>query len=87
MALPYIASKMNPFIDLLSCTFNNQDYDKAKTARVILGNLIKDTGTVFTFEISLFGGSKGVKMLLFRAKKCLFWWNTTSSWPELSLHH
>ena len=49
MALPYIASKMNPFIDLLSCTFSDQDYDKAKTARVILGNLIKETGTVYTF--------------------------------------
>ena len=49
MAFPYIAAKMNPFIDLFSCTFSDQDYDKAKTARAILGNLIKDTGAVYTF--------------------------------------
>ena len=60
MAFPYIASKMNPFIDLCSCTFSDPSNDKAKTARVILGNLIKDTGTVYTFEVSLFGGNKNV---------------------------
>lgn len=49
MAFPYIASKMNSFIDLCSCTFSDPSNDKAKTARVILGNLIKDTGAVYTF--------------------------------------
>lgn len=48
MAFPYIAAKSNPFLDLNSCSFSDQK-DKNKTARVVLGNLIKDTGSAYTY--------------------------------------
>ena len=49
MAFPYIASKMNQFIDLFRSSFKDPENDTLRTARVILGNLVKDTGAVYTF--------------------------------------
>jgi hypothetical protein len=41
MIFPFIASKIEPMIDLSSCSFSDEDKDKSKTARVILGNMIR----------------------------------------------
>ena len=57
---PYFASKIEPMIDLSSCSFTDDDKEKSKTARVILGNMIRETGSAYTYEVSLFGHTKGV---------------------------
>jgi len=49
MIFPYVASKMDSFIDYSSCRFNDEEQEKSKTARVILGNLIKQTGSAYTY--------------------------------------
>lgn len=66
MLFPYIASKFSSFIDFESCSFNDEDSEKQKTARVVLGNMIRNTGAVLTFEISLYGGVRNVLQLLCR---------------------
>ena len=53
---PYVAAKTNSFIAFHDCTFSIERKEKAKTARSVLGNLIKDTGNVYTYEMSFFGG-------------------------------
>lgn len=49
MLFPYVASKMDEFIGFSDCTFAEEDEEKANTARVILGRLIKDTGSAYTY--------------------------------------
>lgn len=65
MLLPCVAARMEPFIDFADCTFSDDEEDKANTARVVLGNMIKETGSAYTFEISLFGGIRNGKRVPF----------------------
>ncbi len=60
MFFPYVASKIDEYIDFGESNFNDEEYDKSNTARVVLGNMIRDTGSAYTFEVSLFGGVKNV---------------------------
>jgi hypothetical protein len=49
MIFPLVAGRMDPVIDIGSCSFSDEDKDKSKTARVILGNLVRETGSVYTY--------------------------------------
>ncbi len=57
---PFAASKICPFITFGECTFNIEKKQKAKTARSVLGNMIKESGNVYTYEMSFYGGTKNV---------------------------
>ena len=46
---PYATAKNCSFISFEDCTFNIEKKLKAKTARSVLGNIIKDTGNVYTY--------------------------------------
>ena len=65
---PYVVSKIEPFVDFSNCNFTDDIHEKSKTARVILGHLIKDTGSVYTYEVSLYGYIKNVKKYLSRIR-------------------
>ena len=60
MLYPFIASKANSNIVFDDCRFSTEKRSKASTARVVLGNLIKETGNVYTYEVSFFGNYKNV---------------------------
>ncbi len=62
MFFPYVASKIEDFIDFGESSFNDEEYEKSNTARVVLGNLIRETGAAYTYEVSLFGGVRNVTM-------------------------
>ena len=49
MIFPFVASKIDPFIDFGSCRFNEESGDKIRTARAVLGQLIRQTGSVYTY--------------------------------------
>jgi hypothetical protein len=58
MLFPYIAAKINRNVLFGKSKFTRETEGDAKfsTARVVLGNLIKDTGGhVYTYEVSFFG--------------------------------
>ena len=58
MLFPYIASKINRCILFEKSKFTHETADDAKfsTARVVLGNMVKDVGGyVYTYEVSFFG--------------------------------
>ena len=83
MIFPLVISKIQPMVDLSSCCFSDEDKDKSKTARVILGNMIRETGSAYTYEISLFGYTKNVNCCINRTKCCLFCLNTSRRWAEV----
>lgn len=60
MVFPYLASKMNSCISFDDSTFAVAKADKASTARVVLGNLLKDVANVYTYEASFYGTIKNV---------------------------
>lgn len=60
MLFPYVASKANTNIIFDDCKFSTEKAAKASTARVVLGNLIKETGNVYTYEVSFYGNYKNV---------------------------
>ena len=67
MLFPYIASKMNRSILFERSKFSHETENDAKfsTARVVLGNMVKDTGGyVYTYEVSFFGHFKEVILVL-----------------------
>lgn len=41
MIFPLVASKLEPFIEFGSCSFSDDETEKSKTARVVLGNMIR----------------------------------------------
>ena len=82
MAFPLVASKIHPFIDIASCTVSTHNTEKANTARVVLGNLTRETGATYTFEISLFAGIRNVLPLLDRVKRYISLSNTTKNWRK-----
>ena len=49
MIFPFVASKMDPYIDFGSCRFTEEDGEKAKTARSVLGQMVRQTGSVYTY--------------------------------------
>jgi hypothetical protein len=51
-------------ISFKSCSFTEEKTDKAKTARAILGNLLKATTYFYTFEVSFWGYKKNVIIIL-----------------------
>lgn len=51
----YIASKLSSKISFEDSTFSKEKSDKLTTARIVLGNLIKDSGCFYTYETSFFG--------------------------------
>ena len=57
----YIASKQNPNISFEDSTFQKEKSEKTTAARIVLGNLIKETGCFYTYETSFYGGWKGVR--------------------------
>ena len=72
MLFPYIASKMNRSILFEKSKFSHETENDAKfsTARVVLGNIVKDAGGyVYTYEVSFFGYFKEVTLPLFRTLK------------------
>lgn len=60
MLFPFIASKANTNILFEDCKFSTERAAKASTARVVLGNLIRETGNVYTYEVSFYGNYKQV---------------------------
>ena len=63
MLFPYIASKSNRNILFEDSKFTHESESDAKfsTARVVLGNLIKESGgNVYTYEVSFYGHYKEV---------------------------
>lgn len=64
----YVAAKMSPCVSFGDSTFHKEKAEKVTTARVVLGNIIKDTGCFYTYETSFFGSNLNVLMLIFRAK-------------------
>lgn len=63
MLFPFIASKANKNILFEQSRFSHEtELDvKGSTARVVLGNLLKDTGGyVYTYEVSFYGNYKEV---------------------------
>lgn len=61
----YVASNMTPSISLEDSTFHKQKSEKITTARIILGNQIKDTGCFYTYQISFYGSVINVSMQLY----------------------
>jgi hypothetical protein len=61
MLLPAVAARGEPFIELAECSFTEEEAMKSNTARVVLGNLVRETGSAYTFEVSLFGGMRNVR--------------------------
>ena len=69
MLFPFIASKANKNILFEQSRFSHEtEMDvKGSTARVVLGNLLKDTGGyVYTYEVSFYGNYKEVSSAQFR---------------------
>lgn len=60
MLFPYIASKSCPYVSFDDSKFSSDKASKATTARVVLGNMIKETGNVYTYEVTFFGSYKNV---------------------------
>jgi hypothetical protein len=63
---PFIAAKCSKNILFDKSRFSNDTKAKASTARVVLGNMIRDTGNVYTYEVSFFGNYKEVLFILSR---------------------
>ena len=61
----YIASKTSSNISFENSTFHKEKTDKISTARVVLGNIIKDSGCFYTYETSFFGSNLNVHWLSF----------------------
>ena len=59
----FIASKQSPHISFENSTFRKEKNEKTTTARIVLGNLIKETGCFYTYETSFYGGMRGVSLL------------------------
>lgn len=51
----YVASNSSPNISFEDSTFHKQRSEKVTTARIVLGNIIKDTGSFYTYETSFYG--------------------------------
>lgn len=64
MLFPCVAARGEPFITLSDCSFSEEDGDRAGTARVVLGGMIRETGAAYTYEVSLFGGTRNVRKIL-----------------------
>jgi len=63
---PFIAAKCSKNILFEQSRFSNDTKAKASTARVVLGNMIRETGNVYTYEVSFFGNYKDVFFRLCR---------------------
>lgn len=83
MLFPYIASKGNRNILFEKSRFSHESETdlKGSTARVVLGNMLHDSGGyVYTYEVSFFGNYKEVRLILCRtARPSLFRRSTTRS--------
>ena len=69
---PYITSKMNSNISLQDSSFKQENNEKMATARVVIGKMIKNTGSFYTFETSFFGGWKRVPILILQNQRIHF---------------
>ena len=68
----YIASKQNSNISFEDSTFQREKSEKTTAARIVLGNIIKETGCFYTYETSFYGGWKGVRYFVIQGKKVHF---------------
>lgn len=68
----YIASNMSTMISYENSTFNKEKSEKVTTARVVLGNLIKDTGCFYTYETSFYGATVHVIVEFYLGEKKSF---------------
>ncbi len=68
----YIASKQNSNISFEDSTFQKEKSEKTTAARIVLGNLIRETGCFYTYETSFYGGWKGVILKTIIGKKSPF---------------
>jgi hypothetical protein len=59
---PFVASQLCPYILFPQSRFSRERKAKASTARVVLGSMIKETGHVYTYEVSFFGHYKPGKV-------------------------
>lgn len=82
---PFIAAKTSKNILFDKSRFSNDTKAKASTARVVLGNMIRETGNVYTYEVSFFGNYKEVFVTLYRMELALSHLrkNTIRKWPKL----
>lgn len=87
MLFPFIASKANKNILFEQSRFSHETEQdvKGSTARVVLGNMLKDTGGyVYTYEVSFYGNYKEVTSPLFRITlRFRFRKNITKNWERL----
>ena len=67
----FLASKQNSNISFDDSTFRKETTEKVTAARVVLGNLIKETGSFYTYEASFYGNWKNVIVIISRGKKCI----------------
>ena len=72
MLFPFIASKANTNILFEDSKFSTERAAKASTARVVLGNLIRETGNVYTYEVSFYGNYKQVIICWWRINQMPF---------------
>lgn len=56
----FVASNMSPNISFEDSTFCKERSEKITSARIILGNLIKDSGCFYTYETSFYGSQVNV---------------------------
>ena len=73
MMFPYVASKICQMIRFKSCSFHEEKSEKSKTARAVLGTLLKDTAYIYTFEVSFWGHRKNVFYLISLEQSAIIW--------------
>jgi hypothetical protein len=56
-----------------SCSFHEEKSEKSKTARAVLGTLLKDTAYIYTFEVSFWGHRKNVFYLISLEQSAIIW--------------
>ena len=78
----YVASKMSPSISFGDSTFRKEKSEKITTARVVLGNIIKDSGCFYTYETSFFGTAINVRSVLFREKNSISQSRDFTNWAD-----
>jgi hypothetical protein len=49
MILPAVTARTTSYVDLSECSLAEEETERASTARVALGGMIRETGSAYTF--------------------------------------
>jgi hypothetical protein len=49
MILPAVTARTTSYLDLSECSLAEEETERASTARVALGGMIRETGSAYTF--------------------------------------